>query len=158
MTGKTMNRSRAGNAAAFLFLAVFGVFIALPMYYSVINAFKPISELFLFPPRFVVYHPTLQNFAEILRVQSQSLIPVERYVLSFREEELNWIRSLIGDEIVSKSLKTGVISIPSKRRDYIEALLNKLLFENEGQDILSPAFIQAGLLELLLFMIRCQQY
>ena len=52
----------------------------------------------------------------------------------------------------------GVISIPSKRRDYIETLLNKLLFENEGQDILSPAFIQAGLLELLLFMIRCQQY
>lgn len=81
-----------------------------------------------------------------------------RFVLSFREEELNWIRSLIGDEIVSKSLKTGVISIPSKRRDYIETLLNKLLFENEGQDILSPAFIQAGLLELLLFMIRCQQY
>ena len=77
-----MNRSRAGNAAAFLFLAVFGVFIALPMYYSVINAFKPISELFLFPPRFVVYHPTLQNFAEILRVQSQSLIPVERYVFN----------------------------------------------------------------------------
>ena len=63
-----MNRSRAGNAAAFLSLAVFGVFIALPMYYSVINAFKPISELLLFPPRFVVYHPTLQNVAEILWV------------------------------------------------------------------------------------------
>ena len=95
---------------------------------------------------------------DIHRSTFHGKIPVERYVLSFREEELNWIRSLIGDEIVSKSLKTGVISIPSKRRDYIEALLNKLLFENEGQDILSPAFIQAGLLELLLFMIRCQQY
>ena len=95
---------------------------------------------------------------DIHRSTFHGKIPVERYVLSFREEELNWIRSLIGDEIVSKSLKTGVISIPSKRRDYIEALLNKLLFESEGQDILSPAFIQAGLLELLLFMIRCQQY
>ena len=95
---------------------------------------------------------------DIHRSTFHGKIPVERFVLSFREEELNWIRSLIGDEIVSKSLKTGVISIPSKRRDYIETLLNKLLFENEGQDILSPAFIQAGLLELLLFMIRCQQY
>ena len=95
---------------------------------------------------------------DIHRSTFHGKIPVERFVLSFREEELNWIRSLIGDEIVSKSLKTGVISIPSKRRDYIEALLNKLLFESEGQDILSPAFIQAGLLELLLFMIRCQQY
>lgn len=83
---------------------------------------------------------------------------VERYVLSFREEQLNWIRSLIGEEVVAKSLQTGVISIPNKRRDYVEALLDKLLFENDGPDILSPAFIQAGLLELLLFIIRCQQY
>lgn len=83
---------------------------------------------------------------------------VERFVLSFREERLDWIRSLIGNEIVSESLQKGVVSIPSKRRDYIENLLNKLLFESAGQDILSPAFIQAGLLELLLFVIRCQQY
>lgn len=82
MKEKAINRSRSGNFFAFLLLAIFGVFIALPMYYSVINAFKPISELFLFPPRFVVYHPTLDNFAEILRVQSQSLIPVERYVFN----------------------------------------------------------------------------
>lgn len=82
MREKTINRSRGGNFIAFLFLAVFGVFIALPMYYSIINAFKPISELFLFPPRFVVYHPTLENFAEILRVQSQSLVAVERYVFN----------------------------------------------------------------------------
>lgn len=95
---------------------------------------------------------------EIHKSTFQGVSPVERYVLSFREEQLNWIYSLTGKNIVSKSLQTGVISIPGKRRDYIEALLNKLLFESEGQDILSPAFIQAGLLELLLFIIRCKQY
>lgn len=95
---------------------------------------------------------------EIHRSTFQGSTSVERYVLSFREEQLNWIYSLTGEKIVAQSLKTGVISIPNKRRDYIEALLNKLLFENEGQDILSPAFIQAGLLELLLFIIRCKKY
>ena len=82
MRNKALTRSRAGNFTAFLFLMIFGIFIALPMYYSIINAFKPISELFLFPPRFVVYHPTLENFADIIKVQSQSLIPVERYVFN----------------------------------------------------------------------------
>ena len=80
MRNKALTRSRAGNFTAFLFLMIFGIFIALPMYYSIINAFKPISELFLFPPRFVVYHPTLENFADIIKVQSQSLIPTERYL------------------------------------------------------------------------------
>ena len=66
---------------------------------------------------------------DIHRSTFHGKIPVERYVLSFREEELNWIRSLIGDEIVSECMQTGAISIPEKRQDYVEALLNKLLFE-----------------------------
>ena len=56
MRNKALTRSRAGNFTAFLFLMIFGIFIALPMYYSIINAFKPISELFLFPTR--DGHPT----------------------------------------------------------------------------------------------------
>ena len=82
MRNKALTRSRAGNFTAFLFLMIFGIFIALPMYYSIINAFKPISELFMFPPRFVVYHPTLENFADIIKVQSQSLIPTARYLFN----------------------------------------------------------------------------
>ncbi len=82
MKSEKLNRSVFGNITAMLFLLIFGVFVALPMYYSVINAFKPVSELFLFPPRFVVYHPTLENFKNIIKVQSQSLIPTERYVFN----------------------------------------------------------------------------
>lgn len=95
---------------------------------------------------------------EIHRSTFHGNMQSKRFVLSFRDDRLGWIRSLIGEELVAKSLKTNVISIPSKRRDYVESLLNKLLFESDDPDILSPAFIQAGLLELLLFVIRCQQY
>lgn len=104
------------------------------------------GDLIIIPPGDIhrsTFHGKIQN---------------ERFVLSFKERQLDWIRSLVGEEVVAKGLKTGVISIPNKRRDYIEALMNKLLFESSGPDILSPAFIQAGLLELLLFIIRCQQY
>ncbi len=76
------SRSIYGNIISGIFLILMGVFVAFPLYYSIINAFKPVSELFLFPPRFVVYHPTLENFANIVRVQSASLVPVERYVFN----------------------------------------------------------------------------
>ena len=40
----------------------------------------------------------------------------------------------------------------------IVALLDKLIFENDSPDELSPAFIKVGLIELLLFIIRCKNY
>ena len=55
-------------------------------------------------------------------------------------------------------MQAGVISIPEKRRDYIESLLEKLLFENEGQDPLSPGFVSVALAELMLFITRCKNY
>ncbi len=82
MKAGSRSRSRIGNIISLVFLLLIGTFIMLPIYYSVINAFKPVSELFLFPPRFIVYRPTLQNFLSILRVQSQSLVPMERYVFN----------------------------------------------------------------------------
>jgi AraC-like DNA-binding protein len=95
---------------------------------------------------------------EIHRTVYQGTASNERFAVCFRENVLDWISSLIGEEIVKESLATGVISIPRKRQDYVIALMDKLLFESGEQDMLSPAFIQAGLLELLLFVIRCQRF
>lgn len=82
----------------------------------------------------------------------------ERFVLCFRDSNLEWINEIIGEQMVAESLTMGVISIPERRRDYVEGIMHKLLFESEGQDILSPAFIRTGLIELLLFIIRCQRF
>ena len=82
MKARKVSRSTAGNIVIFICLALAGAFVALPLYYSLISAFKPIGELFLFPPRFIVYHPTLDNFTGIVRLQSQSLVPFERYIIN----------------------------------------------------------------------------
>lgn len=82
----------------------------------------------------------------------------ERFVLCFRDSNLEWINEIIGEKMVAESLTMGVISIPERRRDYVEGIMHKLLFESEGQDVLSPAFIRTGLIELLLFIIRCQRF
>ncbi len=77
-----ISRSIYGNIISGLFLVLMGAFVAFPLYYNIINAFKPVSELFLFPPRFVVYHPTFENFINIVRVQAGSLVPIERYIFN----------------------------------------------------------------------------
>ncbi|MBQ4283994.1 MAG: helix-turn-helix transcriptional regulator [Lachnospira sp.] len=82
----------------------------------------------------------------------------ERFVLSFKDNNLDWLNELIGEQTVKESLVQGVISIPDKRRDYVEALMNKMIFESGGQDALSPAFIKASFVELMLFIIRCQRF
>lgn len=82
MKQKRLNRSKGGDALVIFFLIIMGAFTALPIYFSVINAFKPLSELYLFPPRFVVYNPTFSNFIDIIALQSQSSVPVERYAFN----------------------------------------------------------------------------
>lgn len=82
----------------------------------------------------------------------------ERIVISFKPTVTEWLNNVVGTDIVSDVMQAGVISIPEKRRDYIESLLEKLLFENEGQDPLSPGFVSVALAELILFITRCKNY
>lgn len=82
MKSKRLNRSKGGDLVVAFFLLIMGAFTALPIYFSIINAFKPLSELYLFPPRFVVYNPTFSNFRDIIALQSQATVPVERYVFN----------------------------------------------------------------------------
>lgn len=79
---KRVSRSAWGNFMVASFLAILGVFMVLPIYYLVINALKPINELFYFPPRFYVVNPTLDNFVSLIKLQSQSEVPFERYLFN----------------------------------------------------------------------------
>ena len=58
------------------------------------------------------------------------------------------IKEQIGAEYLKNCMVPGVINIPEKRRNYVDSLLDKLMFENDTPDILSTAFIKAGLVEL----------
>lgn len=75
-------RSRAGNIFFTCLLSIVGIFMALPMVYAVVNAFKPINELFLFPPRYFVKNPTLENFALVGDLTSNLWVPLSRYIFN----------------------------------------------------------------------------
>ena len=76
------NRSRGGDVVNYLFLCAEGVFMALPLVYVIVNAFKPLDEIFMFPPRFFVRNPTMNNFSELYIVLADSWVPFSRYVFN----------------------------------------------------------------------------
>lgn len=82
LRAKKMNRSIGGNTLVFVLLLGLGAFTALPIIYSIINSFKPINELFLYPPRFFVIKPTIENYLSLFTMQLNSLVPFERYLFN----------------------------------------------------------------------------
>lgn len=85
MIHKTVQRptkSRVGNILSIVMLAILGAFMALPIVYIVSTAFKPMDELFMFPPRFFVHNPTLNNFRSLSSVLGDSLVPISRYAFN----------------------------------------------------------------------------
>lgn len=80
LTGKRINRGITDNLLSLLFLLVVGAFMALPLVYVIMNAFKPLEELLLFPPRFFVRNPTLQNFSELFQSMGETWVPFTRYI------------------------------------------------------------------------------
>ena len=76
---KRMSRSLGGDIALFLLLLFFGLFSAYPLVYSINAAFKPLNELFIFPPRLFVQNPTTDNFTDLAMLMQDSWVPFSRY-------------------------------------------------------------------------------
>jgi ABC-type glycerol-3-phosphate transport system permease component len=65
-----------------LMLLTVGAFMALPLAYAIAQALKPMNELFIFPPRFFVIHPTLNNFKILFSLTSELWVPITRYLFN----------------------------------------------------------------------------
>jgi len=76
------NRSILGDIVLFSFLGALGLFSVWPMIFIVSNAFKPLSEIFLFPPKLFVQNPTMDNFEDLIGLMSNSWVPFSRYIFN----------------------------------------------------------------------------
>lgn len=66
----------------FIILIPVAIFMVLPIVYIINHAFKPVEELFLWPPRFVVKNPTVSNFVELFAQTSRTGVPMSRYLFN----------------------------------------------------------------------------
>lgn len=77
-----LNRSMAGNGILFFLMAIFGALMALPLVMIANNAFKPLDELFQYPPKLFVKNPRLDNFTDLFVAMNNSWVPFSRYLLN----------------------------------------------------------------------------
>ncbi len=77
-----LNRSVGGDMGITVFLTIMGAFMFLPMLYVILQALKPLDELWMFPPRFYVINPTLKNFTDLFSLMSDSWVPFSRYIFN----------------------------------------------------------------------------
>lgn len=79
---KRVSRSRLGTFAIMSVLLVFAVIMALPLVLIIANAFKPLDELWIFPPKLYAKNPTLSNFRDMFTIMAESSVPFLRYVFN----------------------------------------------------------------------------
>ena len=77
-----LNRSVGGDGAITFFLVIMGAFMFLPMVYAISQSLKPLDELWMFPPKFLVVKPTLGNFSDLFILMSDSWVPFSRYIFN----------------------------------------------------------------------------
>ncbi|MHB8963580.1 MAG: carbohydrate ABC transporter permease [Saccharofermentanales bacterium] len=76
---KHNNRSIWVTGSILVFLMAIAGFTALPFVYTISTAFKPLDEIFIFPPRFFVRNPTFDNFNDLVILFNSSWVPFTRY-------------------------------------------------------------------------------
>ena len=79
---RSFNRSVGGDIGINLLLIIFGAFMFLPMVYAISQSLKPLDELWMFPPRFYVTNPTLENFSDLFSLMNTSWVPFSRYIFN----------------------------------------------------------------------------
>lgn len=71
-----------GQIKIFLLVLPMVLLTGLPIVFIFFHAFKPMEELFAFPPKFITLHPTLDNFSKLLKASRSAGIPLSKYVFN----------------------------------------------------------------------------
>lgn len=125
MVGSGVGVKRSVVTAFMIFLVAF---TALPLIYIVNAAFKPLDELFLFPPTFFVKHPTGKNFRDLVISLGSSTVPFLRYVFNSVFVSLCVV---VGTVIISSTAAFALskLELPFKAF-WFNLIISALMFSN----------------------------
>lgn len=66
----------------YIILIPIAILMVLPVVFMFNEAFKPLGELYAFPPTFIVREPTLNNFKKLFELSGATGVPMTRYLLN----------------------------------------------------------------------------
>ena len=119
-----LSRSAGGDFGITIFLIILGVIMFLPLYYVVIQSFKPLDELFYYPPKFYVINPTWDNFTSLFTLMSESWVPFSRYI--FNTVFITFCGTF-GNLVLSSLCAYALSKIPFPGRKFFFQLVEKSL-------------------------------
>ncbi|WP_274648634.1 carbohydrate ABC transporter permease [Paenibacillus humicola] len=82
--GNKINPSRfgLGQLKYFALLVPIAAFMVLPIVFIFSQSLKPLDELFLYPPTFLVHKPTFENIDRLLSLSDLTAIPATKYLFN----------------------------------------------------------------------------
>ena len=124
------------------------LFMAMPLIFIINHAFKPMEELFAFPPTFFVKNPTLENFTKLIKFSRASGIPLSRYIFN----SLIVTVLTVGASLLLTTMSAFALAkIKFKGRNMLTQI-NQLAIMFVGTAVLIPRYIvicQMGLIDTI---------
>lgn len=139
---RSVNRSAGGDVGIYILLAIVAAVMVLPMVYSIIQSFKPLDEIFVFPPRFFVVNPTWANFRDLFRTMADSWVPFSRYM--FNTILLSVVGTL-GNVLLSSYAAYALAKIPFPGRSFLFRAVQYSLMFNATVTSISNFLIMSAL-------------
>ena len=147
-----LNRSAGGDFVITILLVILGAVMVLPLYYTVMQSFKPLDELFYYPPRFYVINPTWDNYSDLFKLMSESWVPFSRYIFN---TVLITVAGVFGNLVLSSLCAYAIAKIPFPGSGFCFQLIQKsLMFSSSVGGIIVFIIISwMGLMDNLLAII-----
>ncbi len=88
-------RKLLGQIGLYIIVVLFLLFTLLPIYWIVLSAFTPVTELFTSPLNYIPLHPSLENFATVAQVVSLDQQFLNSTILSVASASLSVVVCLL---------------------------------------------------------------
>lgn len=141
---RKQTRSLFGNFFITLLLIIIGAFMALPLVYAILNSFKPIEELFVYPPKFYVKRPVLSNYTMLFKLVNNLMVPFSRYAFN---SVIICIILTVGQILIASAAAYSVSKFKTKLNWMFNVAVVALLFN--GTVLAIPQYIIINMLHLI---------
>ena len=116
--GHRMNPDKfdKGQIKIYLFVIPLALITGLPIVFIFFHAFKPMEELFAFPPKFITTNPTFDNFRQLFKASRSAGIPLSKYVFNSLLVTVSVVFSSI---VLSSAAAYAMSKLKFKGRDFV---------------------------------------
>lgn len=81
-SARKSSRSFGGNVLMGIFMGLTGFLFFFPVLFMFNNSLKPLNEMYMYPPKLFVRNATFDNFSDLFRILSNTLVPFGRYLFN----------------------------------------------------------------------------